>query len=252
MKFSRIEQLIGLSALLAALISPFWNYIFSNGHFYDFNDAKKVMERKVIHDHRETLYCQAPFDSRKIIDIQRGFTVDGRQPHQLLMDWEHAVPVADFGRNFTEWTEGAPMCASKGRLFKGRRCAALASEQFRRMEGDMYNLFPAINAVNQSRGNRRFANLPDFPPAFGSCAARISRGRFEPPDCAKGQVARAALYMADTYEAYAPKPAQLALFEGWNRDFPVTEWECKRARRIEKLQGNENRFVKEPCKKAGL
>lgn len=252
MKFSRFEQLLGLSVLIIGLVAPFWNYFFPHSRFYDFNDAKRMMEKKVVHDHRQTIYCQAAFDSRKIIEPKAGLTVDGRVPGQLMMDWEHAAPVADFGRNFPEWTEGSPICARNGRQFKGRRCAALASGQFRRMEGDMYNLFPSINAVNQSRGNRRYASLPDAPPAFGSCGAKISRGRFEPPDEAKGPLARASLYMAATYEAYAPKPAQLALFEAWSRDFPVGKWECERTRRIERLQGNENRFVKEPCKKAGL
>ena len=37
----------------------------------------------------------------------------------------------------------------------------------------------------------------------------------------------------------------------WNSEFPVDEWECIRAKRIEAIQGNENLFVKEPCKEKG-
>ena len=76
--------------------------------------------------------------------------------------------------------------------------------------------------------------------------------RFEPPARSKGQVARAALYMADSYGKYRLSRQQEQLFNAWNKMYPVDEWECIRAKRIEKLQGNENRFVKEPCEKAGL
>ena len=34
--------------------------------------------------------------------------------------------------------------------------------------------------------------------------------------------------------------------------YPVDAWECLRAKRIERIQGNENPFVKEACRKAGL
>ena len=64
--------------------------------------------------------------------------------------------------------------------------------------------------------------------------AQISDPRFEPPDAAKGEVARAALYMAATYpRRYRPDPAQRRLFEAWDAAFPVSHWECQRARRID-------------------
>ena len=38
----------------------------------------------------------------------------------------------------------------------------------------------------------------------------------------------------------------------WDKKHPVEEWECERAKRIEAIQGNPNKFVKEPCKANGL
>ena len=76
--------------------------------------------------------------------------------------------------------------------------------------------------------------------------------RAEPPEAARGQLARAALYMDDSYPRYSLSRQQKQLFESWNRMYPVDQWECTRASRIEKLQGNENKFVKDPCEKAGL
>lgn len=88
--------------------------------------------------------------------------------------------------------------------------------------------------------------------AFGSCEAKVDGNRFEPPARSKGQVARAAFYMADSYAKYRLSRQQEQLFRAWDKMYPVDQWECTRAKRIERLQGNENRFVKEPCQQAGL
>jgi len=41
------------------------------------------------------------------------------------------------------------------------------------------------------------------------------------------------------------------LFEAWDKEDPVDEWECERCRRIEGIQGNENPFVKKVCVERG-
>jgi hypothetical protein len=33
----------------------------------------------------------------------------------------------------------------------------------------------------------------------------------------------------------------------WSKSDPVDEWECERAKRIEKIQGNRNEIVREKC-----
>jgi deoxyribonuclease-1 len=37
------------------------------------------------------------------------------------------------------------------------------------------------------------------------------------------------------------------LFDAWNKSDPVDEWECERAKRIEKIQGNRNEIVWMKC-----
>ena len=37
------------------------------------------------------------------------------------------------------------------------------------------------------------------------------------------------------------------LFEAWNEIDPVDKWECDRAKRIERIQGNSNPVVLENC-----
>ena len=108
---------------------------------------------------------------------------------------------------------------------------------------------PAVNAV---RSNKQYSALPDVSIAFGSCLAKVDSNRFEPPDQAKGQVARAAMYMDASYPKYRLSDQQARLFEAWDKKFSVDEWECERVARIENLQGNTNEIVKSRCEKAGF
>ena len=39
----------------------------------------------------------------------------------------------------------------------------------------------------------------------------------------------------------------MKLFDAWNQSDSVDEWECKRAKRIEKIQGNMNEVVLRNC-----
>ena len=218
-----------------------------------FNTAKRLLERQVYHDHRVTIYCGASFDSKKNIDLPAGFVTPSHARRALRVEWEHAVPAENFGRAFREWREGDAQCVNnKGNAFKGRRCAEKVNQRYRYMQADMYNLCPAIGAVNAVRGNKQYSELPGTAPAFGSCEARVDGNRFEPPARARGAVARAALYMADSYPEYRLSRQQQRLFTAWDRQYPVDAWECTRTRRIEKLQGNENRFVKRACQERNL
>lgn len=240
--------------LASVFLAPSLALAGGNTTIESFSQAKRLLERSVYHDHRVTLYCGAVFDARKRIDLPAGFSTPSHQKRAARMEWEHAVPAENFGRAFTEWREGAPECVNRnGKPFKGRRCAEKVSEEYRYMQADMYNLFPAIGAVNAVRSNKRYSALPQASAAFGTCPAKVDGERFEPPDMAKGPVARAALYMEDAYAPrYRLSRQQRRLFEAWAGLFPVTEWECERTRRIERLQGNENPRVKLPCREAGF
>lgn len=244
------------SALAAAQIFTFLciGVTFATGNETNdsFAKAKKMLERQVYFDNRVTIYCGYPFDEEKNIDLPDGFMTKKHQKRANKMEWEHAVPAENFGQAFSEWRDGHPKCVNKGKSFKGRKCAEKVNIQYRHMQADMYNLFPAVGSVNGVRANKRYSELPSAKVAFGTCEAKVDGKRFEPPVRSKGQVARAALYMADSYDKYRLSRQQEQLFNAWNKMYPVDQWECTRAKRIEKLQGNENRFVKEPCQQAGL
>lgn len=218
--------------------------------------AKKMLEKQVYFDHRVTLYCGAPFDAQKNVELPVGFSTPSHENRARRIEWEHVVPAENFGRHFEAWRSGDAQCKKGFKRFKGRSCAELVSRPFRLMQADMYNLFPAIGAVNALRSNYRFTQFAaNTPSTFGSCTMKIDK-RFqmaEPPERARGEAARASLYMAWAYaQHFNLSDAQRKLFEAWDRTYPVTAWECLRAKRIEKLQRNENPFVKESCRKAGM
>ena len=115
------------------------------------------------------------------------------------------------------------------------------------MQSDMYNLFPAIGAVNAMRSNYNFVVQVDAKSGFGSCDMKIDNRKAEPPIEARGRIARTYLYMDATYKRYSMSKSQKQLMSAWDRMYPVSEWECKRAKRIESIQGNDNKVIKDSC-----
>lgn len=245
-----IRQALAAAAALVAVTA----FASGNETIDNFSQAKKILERKVFFDHRVTLYCEAPYDKRKNIDLPAGFSTPSHEKRAHRVEWEHVVPAENFGRFFTEWREGAPGCVNKnGKPFKGRKCAEKENATFRHMEADLYNLYPSIGAVNALRSNLRYGMLPSAKPTFGTCAMKIADGRAEPPAAARGEISRSVLYMADAYAPYYKLSRQdRQLMEAWNKTYPATKWECTRIARIERLQGNPNKFAQEACKKAGF
>lgn len=217
-----------------------------------FQAAKRALDRDVYFDRRVTLYCQAPYDAEGNVSLPRGFRAPKHQARSGRIEWEHVVPAENFGRTFSEWRDGHPECQDRRGPFKGRKCAERVSREFRHMHADMYNLHPAIGSVNALRSNFNYAMLPGVPNTFGMCAVKIEGNRVEPPEHARGTIARSAKYMAWAYPRLHLSDQQSKLMDAWDAMYPVDKWECERARRIEAIQGNENPVVKDRCVQAGF
>jgi deoxyribonuclease-1 len=218
-----------------------------------FNKAKKYLEREVYFDHRQTIYCAAAFDANKLVIPPKGFTTDKYVKRAKKIEWEHVVPAENFGRTFVEWRDGNSACMdSKGNDFKGRKCAEKVNFDYRYMQSDMYNLFPAIGAVNARRSNYNFTVLSNTDNSFGSCAMKIEDRKAEPPTIARGSIARAYLHMQSAYPRYKMSRQQSQLMNAWDKQYPVDQWECLRTHRIEAIQGNENTVVKARCVESKL
>lgn len=241
-----------LSVLLATLLLPALALAAGNTTNDSFSRAKKMLGQ-VYADHRVTLYCGAEYDAQGNVTLPEGFTTPKHGKRADKIEWEHALPAENFGQTFAEWRDGAPECVdNRGKEFRGRKCAEKVNAEYRLMQADMYNLYPAIGAVNALRSNYNYQMLSGEQTTFGSCDMKISGNKAEPPARARGQIARTYFYMQDSYSRYHMSRQQEQLMQAWDKQYPVDKWECTRAKRIEALQGNENRFVKAPCVAAGL
>lgn len=243
-----------ISVFLLSSTSAFGQETAGNTRFESFNEVKKILTSRVYPDHRRTIYCDIAFDKNKTTRLPAGFEKSLYAARAKRIEFEHVVPAENFGRTFPEWREGSPLCIkADGKPFKGRKCAEEASAEYRLMQADMYNLYPAVGSVNAMRSNFNFTQFPKTVPCtFGSCCMKISDRRAEPPDAAKGVVARTYFYMESAYPRYRLSDSQRKLFEIWDSKFPVTAWECERARRVKAIQGNSNTILEAACYKAGL
>lgn len=217
-----------------------------------FTSSKKIAQQ-VYSDNKITFYCNAKFDEEGAISLPKGFVTPEHNERSSKREWEHIVPAEKFGRTFTEWKKGSHKCVdSKGESYKGRKCAT-TNKEFAKMEADMYNLVPAIGAVNAMRSNYNFTEFSSKKPStFGACKMVIENNKVEPPQYTKGFIARTYFYFEKTYPRFKISKSMKKMFDKWDQENPVDQWECKRAQRIEFYQGNRNDIVTQKCKNAGL
>lgn len=240
-----------LRLLLALWFTLFPSLLLAQGNttIESFQTSKHMLSG-VYKDHRITFYCGAEYSEHGKIRLPEGFSTPKHENRATRMEWEHSVAAEAFGRNFPEWKHG------------GRKHIERVNREYRLIQADMYNLYPSIGAVNAMRSNYEHTEFPgnsgDFREnpgnsgTFGTCEMKVTNRKAEPPNRARGQIARTHLYMQDSYPQFHMSAEQQKLMEKWNSEFPVDPWECIRAKRIEAIQGNENLFVKEPCKEKGV
>ncbi len=115
---------------LLTLILASASTLAGNQEVQSFSKAKKLLEQKVYNNHRKSLYCGATFDTKKNVTPPKGFTTTKYVKRAKNIEWEHVVPAENFGRTFSEWRDGHKQCKnSKGKSFKGRKCAEKANTE---------------------------------------------------------------------------------------------------------------------------
>ena len=83
---------------------------------------------------------------------------------------------------------------------------------------------------------------------FGKCDVEIKNKKVEPKESIRGEIARTYMYMDSVYPGRGIiSNKNRKLFDAWNQSDPVDEWECERAKRIERIQGNVNEVVMRDC-----
>ena len=241
---------ITLTGLLLCMATfTYADSIRGNTTIQSFNKAKSKLERKVYHNHRVTFYCESEFRADRKISNRKGYIPKKDNKRANRIEWEHVVPANTYGRSFKEWREGHPDCLnSKGKPYYGLSCVRKTAVQFRYMEADMYNLVPAVGEIKGLRSSYSYAMIPEEKREFGECDIEIESRKVEPRPDIRGDIARTYFYMDWAYpdRGIIPKKNR-ELLETWASEDPVSYWECRRTRRIERQQRNENPFVKREC-----
>lgn len=204
---------------------------------------------RVYYDYHWTFYCRSSFDTRKNIIHDNGYVPSTKSKREYRVEFEHVVPAHAFGQSFNEWRNGDPDCVdNKGKPFKGRKCAEKMNEEYRYMQSDLHNLRPSIGMLNGLRSNYSYAMIPGPADQFGSCEMKVKNRKAEPPPYVRGDIARTYYYMDSVYKGRGIlSQKNVKLFEAWNREDPVDEWECERDKRIAAIQGNTNPYVSYYC-----
>lgn len=210
----------------------------------NFSLAKKVAF-ELFRPHQVTLYCACNYDSEKKVDLN-SCNMNNASPIERAnrIEWEHMMPAEQLGRSHQCWKEKICVHATTGKPYRGRKCCEKIDPVFRQKESDLYNLWPAVGAVNQARSNYRFGILHNKRGYYGcefeaDNALKIA----EPPDRAKGVVARANLFMSEKYQIELDKD-QRELFQKWNKQFPPQPWELQWATEVAKIVGYKNPYIK--------
>ncbi len=225
------------------------SYAYSqNTQITSFSKSKKLL-LKVYKDNPVTLYCGCSFKGKKPDLSSCGYIPKKDRKRANRIEWEHVVPAHAFGKSFSEWRNGHSKCVSKkGKKFKGRKCAQKINEEYRRMQADMFNLYPAIGEVNGRRSNYSMGIIEGEKREFGKCDVEIKSRKVEPREEIRGEIARTYMYMDSVYPNRGIiSKKNWKLFEAWHKSDPVDEWECERAKRIEKIQGNRSEIVMRSC-----
>lgn len=117
------------------------------------------------------------------------------------------------------------------------------------IESDLHNLYPARLGTDDARGALPFGFVPGDRRDFGrDCIFKVdpARGLAQPPVPARGDIARAILYMMWEYGLAVPRTMTRDLLRRWNRQDPVDAEERRRNDVIAAIQGNRNPFIDMP------
>jgi endonuclease I len=126
-------------------------------------------------------------------------------------------------------------------------------------KSDTHHIFADDHFTNTQRGSRRFGDVENTEANrvkdslnrptnnYQTIPYQDSSGYFEPNDQAKGEVARATLYLNTLYGLSLDgnfETAELAVL--WALNHPVDDWSQRRNNRVYDVQGNRNPYIDRP------
>ena len=203
-----------------------------------FNTAKKKMYSKVFNNTGETLYCGCNWSDRKT-DLNscglQSFFPKKQRKRALRTEAEHIIPASWM----LKVNNKTRQCAieSKAVTDSAREYCQKHDLDYKQAHNDLVNLYPAVGQVNADRSNKPFVDVAkNKVKTYGQCDVEIGSRGIVPPSNKKGDIARVAFYMADTYGVTYSK-RQLELFNQWNKQDPISTQERAHNKRVIKVQG---------------
>ncbi len=211
-----------------------------------FSKSKKILLKKIYYDNKITFYCNNPYDIATVRGKQKTLIIKDKQyysPRKPLyksgkvntraqrVEWEHVMPAHNFGKHLPCWKNGGRKACRKDKTFKT-------------IEADMHNLVPAIGEVNGNRSNYRYgANDPEVG-QYGQCKVQVDfkAKRAYVKDDIRGDIARIYFYMSDKYNIRLSKQER-NMMQAWSSLDQISQWEKIKNKRVEKIQGNGNKFI---------
>ena len=206
-----------------------------------FSKAKRLAAQ-IYKGHEVTIYCgcKYAYQGKKLVpepsscgyEPRIAVTKKGKpNARAVRIEWEHVMPAWVFGHQLQCWQQGGRKACKKDPVFA-------------KMEADLHNLVPAIGELNGDRSNFKFTMIPGEARAYGKCDFEIDfkSKTAEPPETARGDIARIYLYMRDQYKITL-SDQQTRLLETWAKSDPVDAWERQRNERVRTIQGNANPHV---------
>lgn len=166
------------------------------------------------------VYCLKDFTNR---DFGRnGGIGPNKIPDNNILNTEHTWPQSRFTRLFPNETQ----------------------------KSDLHHLYPSDTAMNNSRGNNKFAEIDEGSSMPIKCdtskLAQTSEGiRFEPPVGHRGNVARSLFYFSIRYKIPIDDDEEYFLRK-WHNEDPVDQIERSHHEMIFETQGNRNPFIDQP------
>lgn len=198
-----------------------------------FQEAKKAAW-KLYASHPVEFYCGCRYSGNKVDLKSCGYVPRTNAKRASRIEWEHIVPAWVIGHQRKCWQNG------------GRENCARHDDAYRRAEADLHNLVPSIGEVNGDRSNFALGMLSDKPSQYGACpmVVNFKQKTAMPPERVRGASARIYLYMADRYKLRLSK-LDRRVYEAWNRQYPVSDWERWRNQATACAMGWGNPYVGE-------
>jgi deoxyribonuclease I len=145
-----------------------------------------------------------------------GYVMLNGEAEKIL--WRMLIPEELFGKGMLCMEEKICFSTFSKRYHKGPMCCRRKSEKFRKMSSDMHHIIPTINREYEK-------NLLEID---------------EVSD--KGMIARAILYMYDTYQLDIDEKI-IKQARDWHKVYPVSAWDKQRNKKIFELQGTFNSYI---------